>query len=76
MSNLHTRLLPYLQAVEKNSSIRSSARKRIDESKEAVVIIEEFLKNSFEENIIHKESIKKIKDDLFKLRQKYDAEDS
>ncbi|WP_378186574.1 response regulator [Aquimarina sp. W85] len=76
MANLHSKLLPYFQAVDKNSAVRNSAKRRIDESKEAVAIIEEFLKNSFEENQIHKESISKIKEDLFKLKTKYDAEDS
>ncbi|MFL1895050.1 response regulator [Aquimarina sp. 2-A2] len=76
MEILHKKLLPYFTAVDKNSVVRTAASRRIAESKETVAILEKFLKTSFRQDQDHKESIRRIKEDLLKIKQRYNAEDS
>lgn len=69
INELDKKLKPYFMAFVNNKVALTPVRQQIDQSKKLVKDIEQFLKNFSEENLANKESMKRIQDELSRLRK-------
>ncbi|RZS99856.1 response regulator [Aquimarina brevivitae] len=73
INQLHQKLRPYFVAASKNSPTTEIIRGRVEETRETIRKIEEFLKHASIENLSHQKGIIKIREDLKKLKGDYDS---
>lgn len=69
---VHKRLEPFVQAVLRNKPIRSTSNDRITQSSAVLEEVRVFLNNFPKENLSHHENLRKIQEDLARLKKKYD----
>ena len=73
MPILSNKLSPYFNAIVNNKPLLNPVRQRILNSKKLVSDIERFLENFSKENLSHKDGMRKIQQDIARLKAGYDT---
>lgn len=74
--NMHIKLEPYIQDIIDNTTPVNPVLKRIMASKTMVLQVKDFMENFKKENLSQREGIKRIREELARLKEEYDFKDT